>query len=56
MIILHYESKRHHLAYSVAHYRNKSSCKIPAWLDKDLTRKGEKGMNYASFRPNYGEN
>ena len=32
IIILDYACKRHHLAYSAAHYHNKSSCNISAPL------------------------
>ena len=42
LIIHNYACKRHHLAYSAAHYHNKSSYKISAWLIKDSQRNGEK--------------
>ena len=42
IITLNHAWKRYYLAYSTAHYHNKSSCKVSAWLVKDFLRKGEK--------------
>ena len=40
--ILNYACKRHYIEYSAAHYYDKSSCKISAWMVKDFLRKGKK--------------